>query len=156
MPPDDPWLSYARIEVQVRRTRGEILVVRAAPAGELASWPWLGTERVHVMTAWDPSGERPGAEVNRRRQAELEAELRAPGRATPVSSWPASGFDREFGYRDEGVAVSGMSDSEARALAARFGQDAIFSWSPSEWAILDCTGERRVAFGWTVEVLNPA
>jgi Protein of unknown function (DUF3293) len=155
LPPDDPWASYARTEIRIRRARREVLVVRGAPAGEVASWPWPRTERIHVMSAWDPGGERPGAGANRRRQAELELELRSPARATPVSIWPVSGFDPESGYRDEGVAVSGMSDSDACALAARFGQDAIFSWSAGEWAIVASSAERRIAFGWTVEVLGP-
>ncbi len=130
-------------------------MVRAAPAGEVASWPWPRSERVHVMTAWDPGGERPGVGANRRRQAELELELRSRAGATPVSIWPASGYDAESGYRDEGVAVSGMSDSDACALAARFGQEAIFSWSPREWAIVASTGQRRITLGWTVELLDP-
>ncbi len=156
LPPDDPWASYTRIEVRIRRAPREVLVVRGAPAGDVASWPWPRTERIHVMTAWDPGGERPGVGANRRRQAELELELRSPAGATPVWSWPASGFDPESGYRDEGVAVSGMSDSDACALAARFGQDAIFSWSPREWAIVAASGERRIAFGWTVGILYPS
>src|ERR1700722_15863736 len=73
---DDPWAAYVRIVVEIRRTPRELLVVRAAPAGEEAPWPWPGTGPVHVMTAWDPGDERPGAEANQRRQAALEEELR--------------------------------------------------------------------------------
>ena len=152
---DDPWASYVRIAVEIRRAPRELLVVRAAPAGEAASWPWSGEGPLHVMTAWDPADERPGMEVNRRRQAALDLELRTLAATTPVSTWAASGFDPATGYRDEGVAVSGMSEAAARALAARYRQEAIFSWSPREWAIVACTGGRRVAFGWTLEIRAP-
>ncbi len=150
---DDPWASYVRIAVEIRRAPREFLVVRAAPAGNEAPWPWPGTEPVHVMTAWDPGDERPGVETNRRRQAALEEELRTLG-AAPVSTWPASGIDPATRYRDEGVAVSGMSEATARAVAARYRQEAIFSWSPREWAVVACTGGRRVAFGWTLETFD--
>jgi hypothetical protein len=33
-------------------------------------------------------------------------------------------------------------------LGARYGQDAVFVWTPAEWAIVACTGGRRVASGW--------
>ena len=155
LPDDDPWVSYVRIAVEIRRTPRDLIVVRAAPAGEAASWPWSGAGAVHVMTAWDPPDERPGIEVNRRRQAALELELRTLEAATPVSTWAASGFDPATGYRDEGVAVSGMSEAAARALAARYRQEAIFSWTPREWAIVACTGGRRVTFGWALESRGP-
>jgi hypothetical protein len=107
------------------------------------------------MTAWDPGDERPGIEANRRQQAALEEELHALAAATPRSAWATSGYDPETGYGDEGAAISGISEEAARALAARYRQEAIFSWSPTEWAIVACTGGRRVSFGWTLDIVDP-
>jgi hypothetical protein len=153
---DDPWMGYVRIAVEIHRARRELLVVRAARAGETGQWPWPGPDGgpVHVMTAWDPGDERPGVETNRRRQAALEDGLRTLATTTAVSTWTASGFDPATGYQDEGVAVSGLEEAAARALAARYRQEAIFSWSPHEWAIVACSGTRRVALGWTLETLD--
>jgi hypothetical protein len=158
LPPDDAWVGYVRIAVEMHRAPSDRLVVRAAPAGETATWPWPDLDRgpVHVMTAWDPGDQRPGVETNRRRQAALDDELRALAESAPIWTWAASGYDPATGYRDEGVAVSGLREAAARALAARYGQEAIFSWSPQEWAIVACGSARRVSFGWTLETNETA
>jgi hypothetical protein len=151
---DDPWVGYVRIAVEISRASLDVLVVRAAREGQTGPWPWPDARPVHVMTAWDPGDERPGVETNRRRQAALEEELKTLAERAALSTWPTSGCDPETGYRDEGVAVSGMDEAAARALAARYRQEAIFSWTPRGWAIVACAGARRVTFGWTLESLD--
>jgi hypothetical protein len=141
---DDPWSGYARLTVAIRRPNLVDLAVRAAPRGEAGRWPWPTAEPVAILTAWDPGDERPGLEVNRRRQSELEDHVRALG----ADMWPAEGTDPVTGDRDEGVAVRGVPESVALELGARYGQDAVFVWTPAEWAIVACTGGRRVASGW--------
>jgi hypothetical protein len=148
---DDPWVGYLRIAVEISRAPQDVLVVRAGHEGQTGSWPFPDPRPVHVMTAWDPGDERPGVETNRRRQAALEEELKTLAETTPLSTWPTSGCDPETGYRDEGVAVTGMREVDARALAARYRQEAIFTWTPHEWAIVACAGARRVNLGWTLE-----
>ena len=143
--PDDAWARYARLVVEIEHA-GQLLVVRAAPVGEVGDWPWTRPEPIHILTAWDPGPRRPGLEANRRQQARLEADLRP--RASAM--WTARGADAATGTRDEGVAVCGLDEAAVRALGARYGQDAIFSWSPHEWAIVSCTGTRRVASGWAL------
>ena len=95
--------------------------------------------------AWDPGRERPGPAVNRRAQAGLEAELRALG--FPL---PAVGVDPLTGRSDEGLAVRGASEFEVLALGARYGQDAVYAWTPAEWAIVACRGGRRMVSGWSL------
>jgi len=145
--PDDPWASYARTVVEVERP-GAPLVVRAAPPGAVGLWPWPDAAVVHILTAWDPGDERPGVAVNRERQASLEEDLRplATGR------WRAVGVDPDSGHREEGVAVTGVSEETALELGARYRQDAIFAWTPEAWAIVACAGGRRVVLGWAVAV----
>jgi hypothetical protein len=106
---------------------------------------------VHILTAWDPGMERPGPEMNRRRQAALETDLGLL--AVPLLA--AAGVDPATGRRDEGVAVCGAAESAILALGARYGQDAVFAWTPAEWAIVACQGGRRLASGWALVDSQP-
>jgi Protein of unknown function (DUF3293) len=147
MTADDPWDGYARVVVEIVRDRRGILRVQADPTGRVGRWPWDSPEPVHILTAWNPGHERPGDAANRARQAELEADLTelAPAR------WSARGTIPGTAQYDEGVAVQGLEAEQARALGARYGQDAVFEWTPGEWAIVGCRESRRVAFGWSAE-----
>jgi hypothetical protein len=122
------------------------LAVRAAVPGEVGQWPFASADPVHVVTAWNPGGERPGEEVNRRRQAALETELRP----TVAELWPARGLDPLTGAEDEGVAVQGVSEGAVRAAGLRYRQDAIFVWTSASWSIVACAGDRRVTLGWAL------
>jgi hypothetical protein len=61
------------------------------------------------------------------------------------------GVDPLTGHREEGVAVCGVSTADVARLGGRYRQEAVFAWTPDEWAILACTGGRRVAFGWSLD-----
>jgi hypothetical protein len=142
----DSWASYERKEVEVAGPNGGSLRICSAPAPDRGIWPWPTGETVHILTAWDPGTERPGRALNRRRQAALEADLRLLG--SPLLA--ASGVDPATGGRDEGVAVLGASESAILALGARYGQEAVFAWTPAEWAIVACEGGRRLVSGWSL------
>jgi hypothetical protein len=144
--PHDPWAAYARTVVEIRRPGEADIVVRSAPPGRSGVWPWASSLPVHILTAWDPGGERLSNQENRVQQAALEADLRHLTR----DLWSAAGVDPVSGHREEGVAVRGVSDAEARVLGARYRQDAIFVWTPDAWVIMACDGGRRVALGWSV------
>jgi len=143
--PDDPWGRYARTVVVIVRPATNNLVVEAAPPGQTGVWPWPAGDAVHVLTAWDPGDARPGEEENRAHQAALEAELRKLG---PHELWDAVGVDPESGHREEGVAVCGLTLDAVLDLGARYGQDAVFEWTPAAWAVVACRGDRRSDFGW--------
>ncbi len=149
MPPtsDDPWVSYARTVVDISSPQGVTLRVRVAPVADEAGWPWPDGRTVHVLTAWDPGPERPGPVANRVRQAALESDLLALG----FPLFAAAGVDPATGRREEGVAVRAAPESEILALGARYGQDAVFAWTPKEWAVVACRGGRRLASGWSLE-----
>jgi hypothetical protein len=142
----DPWAAYARTVVEIHRPGEADIVVRPSPPGRSGAWPWASSLPVHILTAWDPGEDRPGDPENRVQQAALEADLRHVTREL----WSTVGVDAVSGHREEGVAVRGVSDAEARALGARYRQDAIFVWTPDAWVITACNGERRVALGWSV------
>jgi hypothetical protein len=147
---DDSWVSYARTVVDVSSPSGETLRVRADPEPG-GVWSWPDTQPVHILTAWDPGSERPGHEANCVRQATLETELKALGWSLSV----AVGVDPVTQRREEGVAVRGAREAEILAVAAHYGQDAIFAWTPLEWAVVACRGERRLASGWSLESVAP-
>ena len=105
---------------------------------------------MHILTAWDPGPERPGVVINRARQGALETDLR-PLAETLMA---AVGVDPVTGRREEGVAVIGVAESAVLTLGARYGQDAVFAWTPAEWSIVGCRGGRRLASGWAVEASN--
>jgi hypothetical protein len=143
---EDVWASYGRTVVEIAWPGGGSLSVRSAPEPDVAGWPWPTAEPVHILTAWDPGPERPGPELNRRRQAALEADLRLL--AVPLLA--AAGVDPATRRREEGVAVCGAAESAILALGGRYGQDAIFAWTPAEWAIVACQGGRRLSSGWAL------
>jgi hypothetical protein len=152
LPPDDPWAAYARTVVRIARLGEPDLIVRGAPRGARGEWPWLSKEPVHILTAWDPGTELLGERENREREAGLEAELQQLG---PAAWWSAVGVDPVSGHREEGVAVRGLAEHVVRQAGARYDQDAIFSWTPSEWAIVACLGGRRVVLGWSAARAGP-
>jgi Protein of unknown function (DUF3293) len=145
LPPDDPWAAYARTVVVIVRPDTTNLVVEAAPPGQTGAWPWPADDAVHILTAWDPGDARPGEEENRANQEALEAELRDRGAR---ALWDAVGVDPVSGHREEGMAVSGLALDEVLDLGARYGQDAVFEWTPPAWAVVACRGDRRSDFGW--------
>jgi Protein of unknown function (DUF3293) len=149
--PEDPWASYERTVVDVLLPGGGSLRVRSAPAVDDDSWPWPDRQPVHLLTAWDPGLERPGLHVNRVRQAALEADLGLRSGQFLV----AIGIDPVTGRREEGVAVWGVPEAEILALGDRYGQDAVFAWTPAEWVIVACQGGRRLASGWSLAGPEP-
>ena len=145
--PGDPWASYGRTVVEILRPEERTLTVRSAPGVETASWPWPTRQPVHILTAWDPGPERPGLVINRARQAALETDLRP----FAVALVAAVGVDPVTGRREEGVAALGVAEPVVLALGARYGQDAVFAWTPAEWSIVACHGGRRLTSGWTLD-----
>ena len=149
--PEDPWASYERTVVEILRPGGSSLRVRSAPDVDEDSWPWPDRQPVHLLTAWDPGPERPGVDINRMRQAALQADLELLSGQLLV----AIGVDSATGRREEGLAVRGVPEAEVLALGVRYGQDAVFAWTPAEWAIVACQGGRRLASGWSLAVPEP-
>lgn len=99
---------------------------------------------VHVLTAWNPRGRTASADANARAQSLLLAEVRHRA----LTWWPAWGGDAGGTHREESVAVVGLDDGEARALGHRFGQDAVFAWTPAAWRVLACDTHAVAASGW--------
>ncbi|MFJ8269338.1 DUF3293 domain-containing protein [Streptomyces sp. NPDC094154] len=101
---------------------------------------------VHVITAWNPRGRTEPLDTNTRAQGLLLDEISLRG----LAWWFAEGGDAGGTHREESVAVVGLGDTAARELGHRFGQDAIFAWTPDAWRVLACDSDAVALSGWAV------
>jgi hypothetical protein len=141
---DEAWAAYIQTEVTFMPPGRAHFTIRPAPPGIAGDWPLEFSPPVHILTAWDPGSERPGEDVNRARQGELEGELRALG----LKLCPGIGRLPGSPHFEEGVAVSGLPVDDAIVLGARYGQYAIFQWTPAALITLSCVDARRHDGGW--------
>ena len=109
-------------------------------------WPEDLVPPIVVVTAWDPDSVRLQAGDNRVRHRRLLSELDRSG----VIHWLAVGRDPYSPHFEEGVAVIGLTESEGVDLGRRYGQAAVYVWTPEAWTVLSCTGDRRHAYGWRI------
>lgn len=90
---------------------------------------------VHVITAWNPGDDRPTRAENDVANERLRGELIERG-LNPVR---AVGSDPDSDYFEESWAVVGLSDDEARAIGAAYGQVAVFRLARGTQTVLACT-----------------
>jgi len=141
------WESYRTAVVDMAPPgHAPFRIVPAGP-GVTGTWPDGLLAPVVVITAWDPDSVRLARDLNQARQGALEAELDARG----TTRFPATGRDLGDDHHEDGFAVSGLTEEEARDLGRRHGQAAIYVWTPEEWQVVSCTADRRHVTGWRVE-----
>ncbi|WP_445279043.1 DUF3293 domain-containing protein [Streptomyces sp. DSM 118148] len=140
------WDHYRSAVVDVRFP-DRTVHVEPRPAGTAGGFfpEAAGGGAVHVITAWNPYGRTAPADANARAQTLLLDEVRRRG----LAWWSAVGGDAGGTHREESVAVVGLSDAAARDLGRRFGQDAVFAWTPGAWRVLACGTDAVAVSGWT-------
>jgi hypothetical protein len=145
------WHAYCRAIVELHPAGVDPFVVWPAPDRRAGEWPWDHRHPVHVITAWNPDSRQLSEGANRASQRTLEADLVAQGR----DLCRAVGRDPTSPHREESVAVVGLTDARAAAIGREHGQAAIFSWSwsPTAWAVVSCTGTRTHRSGWVLRPL---
>jgi hypothetical protein len=96
---------------------------------------------VYVITAWNPGDLRPTEKDN------LAANATLRGRLVELGLHPirAVGSDPDSTHFEESWAVSGLTDAEARAIGADFGQAAIFRLEARSQTVLGCAGQWEVS-----------
>jgi hypothetical protein len=99
---------------------------------------------VHVLTAWNPGHERPSREENDAANEKLRIELVSRG----LNPCQAVGADPDSEHAEESWAVCGLSDDEARAIGAAFGQVAVFRLTATGQAVLACSEDWVVSRSW--------
>jgi len=117
---------YLKTEVSIE-VEGCLMPASDVLAMHEATW--------HVITAWNPGDVRPSREENEAASSELRTRLVAMG-LVPVR---AVGADPDSDHAEESLAVVGLSDEQARALGAVFGQVAVFRLSAGLQTVLACT-----------------
>ncbi|MFJ6539560.1 DUF3293 domain-containing protein [Streptomyces sp. NPDC091385] len=141
----DRWAAYRQAVVDIRfAERGVVRMVPCSVGVTEGAFPEPSGRTLHVVTAFNPRGRVVAAEDNARAHALLLAWLGRGGHTW----WPATGSSPCGTHAEESVAVTGLSDAEARALGRRFGQDAVFAWSRAERRLLACFEEWSEAAGW--------
>ena len=128
---------------------GGALVVRPRADGRTVGRFPFPTEPVHVLTAHDPGPVRLAPEENGRRQAALVASLDGRERYRAVAG------AEDGSHAEESVLVVGLTDAEARAIGATWGQDAVFRWTRDAWEIDPCDGGPAARRGWETRVEEP-
>ncbi|MGW2821668.1 DUF3293 domain-containing protein [Streptomyces sp. NPDC001443] len=139
------WDLYRTAVVDIRFQDRIVRVEPRPPGTAEGSFPGPAEgATVHVITAWNPYGRTAPSDANTRAHCLLLAEIRRRG----LTWWPAEGGDVRGTHREESVGVVGLSDTAARALGRRFGQDAIFAWTPGAWRVLACDSDAASVISW--------
>ncbi|MET8810161.1 DUF3293 domain-containing protein [Streptomyces sp. NPDC004546] len=142
------WDLYRRTVVDIRFPDRTVRVEprpRSTAEGPFPELPVpAGTTALHIVTAYDPHGRPALAEDNACAQALLLDELDRRG----LAWWPAAGGDAHGTHIEQSVAIAGLSDSAARELGRRLGQDAVFAWTPETWRLLSCDSDVTDVQGW--------
>ena len=92
---------------------------------------------VHVKTAWNPGDERP----TRAEYGVANERLRVEPIKRGLDPVRAVGADPDSDHFEDSWAVSGLSDDEARAIGAEFGQVAVFRLANGVQTVLACSAE---------------
>ncbi|MFF8591749.1 DUF3293 domain-containing protein [Streptomyces sp. NPDC015220] len=152
-PQPHQWPRYLRAVVDIAFPAHTVRVAPGSPEGAPGLPYPLGSARtIHVVTAFNPLGREAGAPANLRAQHELLHQLGL----RRLRWWPAVGGDPAGTHAEISAAVVGMDDARARALGRRFGQDAVFAWSPGSWRLLSCTdpAQDTVVADWHATLLT--
>ncbi|MFB7246658.1 DUF3293 domain-containing protein [Streptomyces populi] len=145
--PDTPqnWELYRHAVVDIHFPDRTVRVGPRSPGTVEGTFPEPADgAALHVITAWNPRGRTSSAEYNAHAHGLLLDELDR----RRLAWWPAAGGDTSGTHTEESVAVVGMSEDAARELGRRFGQDAIFTWTPDTWRLSACDGDTAAVSGW--------
>ncbi len=147
------WANYLRAVVDIAFCSHNVRVTpHRSGEGPGLAYPLDSAHTIHIVTAFNPRGRNATVRANLRAQHELLRILGLRG----LQWLPAVGGDAAGTRAEISAAVLGMNDAQARALGRRFGQDAVFAWSPTAWRLLDCadTTHDTVVSDWHAELLG--
>jgi hypothetical protein len=141
------WDGYVTTEVRIEVPgSGAVRVFPGPPLQATGQYPDPAGRPIAVITAHDPHGRVASGEENAEASKLLEDELTTRG----LEWWPADGADPSWEHVQRSVAVPGLSEDDARALGARYGQEAVLIVSPASRKVIDCVSGRRSITGWVI------
>ena len=142
------WEAYVGAVIRIEAPGG-VFWVRPAPAATTrGQYPDAGKRTIYVVTAHNPGGQVASDAANAEAEARFAAELDRRG----LTWWPADGGDPSWSHVEPGAAVLGAAEADAVALAAEFGQEAIFVLTPTDRRVVGCADKRVSATGWVSEL----
>jgi hypothetical protein len=141
------WDAYVSAELRIDTPDGLVHVYPASALQASGQYPDPGRRPIAIVTAHNPGGADADPEANAAAHCALVAELDRQG----LTWWPAEGADPDWTHVEDGVAVPGLSQADARKLGADFGQTAIFLLSPLGLKVIDCATGRMSMTGWHIE-----
>lgn len=155
--------AYARTRLEFRDPgTGRDRVLHPGPPGRAGAWPFPGATAAAVVTAWHPRSE-PGRPPDRNHadQGALRLEVARAGlrvvdcvgvgAATGASDAGGTDVASRAPWFEPSLLVPGVDRERACAWAARFEQNAIFWWTPSEWRIVGVLlAIPDVVLGWSL------
>ena len=132
---DGLWRAMLATEVRVGGAR-------VVPVGECVSVGAPAADARYVVTAWNPGAKATSETANDVAQGLLVAELDALG----VGHEPAEGVALDGSWAEPSLMLHGVTRGEACRIGRRFGQLAVFEWSPASGvlAVVACDGSRAV------------
>lgn len=131
---------------------GRHLVVLPRPAGTAEGRFPLTTAPLHVVTAWNPGGRRADPVANATADRALRAEVAELG----LRAEEAEGRAPDGTWAERSLAIVGADEAVVLDLARRYGQAAIYRWTPTERAVVWCDDRPDDVQGWAMtEVARP-
>jgi len=121
----------------------EPVTVRPVPGGR-TSGPFPVAGPATFVTTDNPGGRAVADEENLARRSQLTAFLTDAG----LVWYPAVGGAPGGNHLEPGALVLGLDVASAAALGARFGQAAVYLWTPAGLHLIACAGDRHEILGY--------
>jgi len=128
------WSDYRQTVVSTKGIDGEWLDLNGP---DRDPWPF-GDSTVHVITAWNPHGRDLPPEVNFERNVALVTELTAE---QLVFGW-ATGTSTDLSHSEDSVVLHGLTREQAKDIARRYNQDAIFEMDAATLRVVAVDSDR--------------
>jgi hypothetical protein len=144
------WRTWLDAELWIERPDGSgWWHLTPRPDGAVDEFPLASP--IHLLTAYNPGGEKLTLEENRARQKELATYLRNQ----LLASVPSLGASADGSWSEPGFALLDLDEVGALVLARRFDQAAIYAWSASHLEVVGALHEGRAAVGWSLDAAPP-
>jgi hypothetical protein len=137
--------AFLGTDVHLWRGRDHLVVEPREPNTTDGVFP-TGVATVHVITAWNPGGRRTDPAVN----AQAERAQRAELAELHLTVWDAEGWAPDDRWAEASAAVLDADEAAMLALARRYGQSAIYRWTPDHRAVVWCDGRPDDLQGWAL------
>ncbi len=144
-PVDALWQGFAGAVVRVALPTGPHRLAPVA-SGTLGRFPF--SSPVHIITAHNPGGAEIDAAANAVRHRELHGALAGQTCIDTVGSAP------DGSMAEPGFGVLDIELDVALDLGRRFGQVAIYRWTPETLSIVGVDDPTTVDLGWALTALD--